>query len=453
MEGDKIIALKKTLKKWEVAFKETHEKKPTRQDIESAPQRIQDAYSEYNKLRKGGGVSNENKNAESTADKNQSEEGTADKNQSEVWGSHLNKCNTPSASKDQECDANQEKGSLLSKLSQKLYQNYSHTRKTPKRSMKATSSPEHVLQEASLTNGQLLPEDSKESDNLGSTSVFGSPSHSKHNNAAIKVTSTSQKLHNRKLDDGPACSNILMKTQDKKHALKTDWLEKCKPKVQYSRKMPPRQSDLSDNHIDDGAHNLNVSRSFEKTQQESESFVSKEKQNNEAQKYEQSIAAPANVTETSSVRSEISVVGQDARASEKDSNVVSQSFGDEQTNAQDEFRTSSDNHDEMCNSVARKGPKSKRKRSGEASTSSKRIKQSEEAARDDEKESSVPQLSSFEAFEIPDDFEDREVPGQSSQVKGQYDDNSGSEGEEQERLKQRKIKVKKVSSTRYVYMY
>ena len=41
MEGDKISALKKTLKKWEAAFYETHEKKPTRQDIESAPQRIQ----------------------------------------------------------------------------------------------------------------------------------------------------------------------------------------------------------------------------------------------------------------------------------------------------------------------------------------------------------------------------------------------------------------------------
>ena len=41
MEVDRIYALKKQLKKWEAAFFETHERKPSKTDIEAGPQRIQ----------------------------------------------------------------------------------------------------------------------------------------------------------------------------------------------------------------------------------------------------------------------------------------------------------------------------------------------------------------------------------------------------------------------------
>ena len=41
MEVDRIYAVKKQLKKWEAAFFETHERKPSKTDIEAAPQRIQ----------------------------------------------------------------------------------------------------------------------------------------------------------------------------------------------------------------------------------------------------------------------------------------------------------------------------------------------------------------------------------------------------------------------------
>ena len=70
-----------------------------------------DAYREYNTLRNSGG----------RGDK------TEEKPKSEAWGSHLNKTNSVN---DEKSDTTHSKGSLLSKLSQKLYQNYSsHSRK------------------------------------------------------------------------------------------------------------------------------------------------------------------------------------------------------------------------------------------------------------------------------------------------------------------------------------
>ena len=73
-----------------------------------------DAYREYSKLRRGG---NENKDGTSLQ--------TSD--QSETWGSHLNKSKT--TQEDTNSGPQHRKGSLLSKLSQKLYENYSQSRK------------------------------------------------------------------------------------------------------------------------------------------------------------------------------------------------------------------------------------------------------------------------------------------------------------------------------------
>ena len=75
---------------------------------------LADAYREYSKLRRGG---NENKDGTCSQ--------TTD--QSETWGSHLNKNKT--TQEETSSGPQHRKGSLLSKLSQKLYENYSQSKK------------------------------------------------------------------------------------------------------------------------------------------------------------------------------------------------------------------------------------------------------------------------------------------------------------------------------------
>ncbi|XP_048253388.1 ATP-dependent DNA helicase Q4-like [Haliotis rufescens] len=56
-----VTELKKTLKKWEVTFYKTHSRKPSKTDIDDAPQEIRDAYKNYANLRKGNSSSSDSK--------------------------------------------------------------------------------------------------------------------------------------------------------------------------------------------------------------------------------------------------------------------------------------------------------------------------------------------------------------------------------------------------------
>ncbi|XP_041457566.1 ATP-dependent DNA helicase Q4-like [Lytechinus variegatus] len=108
-DGCEIFEIKKALKVWENGFKESHNRKPGRDDMVSAPQNIQDLYSKYNKLKKlqrcGSSISQDDGKRSShdtshTSDtsmnnkKDKSEENldsSADSTCEDVWGAHLNK--------------------------------------------------------------------------------------------------------------------------------------------------------------------------------------------------------------------------------------------------------------------------------------------------------------------------------------------------------------------------
>ncbi|XP_067650989.1 ATP-dependent DNA helicase Q4-like [Haliotis asinina] len=156
-----VIELKKTLKKWEVTFYKTNRRKPSKADIDSAPQEIRDAYKNYASLRKENSCSNVKKTADGnngsklntsgeTTDKqgpqnllhgtSNSSEGTQSADvisksdeerdtvsdvvkSDEVWGISLNKGVTDECVKQKKITKQHQSKTLLDKLGSKLFQN------------------------------------------------------------------------------------------------------------------------------------------------------------------------------------------------------------------------------------------------------------------------------------------------------------------------------------------
>ena len=271
---------------------------------------------------------------------------------------------------------------------------------TPNRSSKAPISSENVLQNAPLENGQLLPENKEESDELAIQSVFRRSSKLKCD-TTIKVTTTSNKLLSRKKDSGPVCNNILLKSQDRKHTLKTDWLDKCQPFVKGSAKSS-NNNDIPQRH--NNVDEFSDEKSLKKEQKGKEDLFPKTNRNCESNVESEEV----NIAEKASKCN--------MKEKETDLNIVDKSLDDEKQLCS--TREYSTNQDMMPSCSAPKEPRNKRKRTAkDPETCSKRIKQSEEEE-GDSRERPAQQLSSFEAFAYPDD-EDVDEPEHSSKVRGQ----------------------------------
>ncbi|XP_046565076.1 ATP-dependent DNA helicase Q4-like [Haliotis rubra] len=161
-----VIELKKTLKKWEVTFYKTNSRKPSKTDIDNAPQEIRDAYKNYANLRKENSSSSASKksadgntdiklntsgeatldeqrpqilpafkhvtsnNSESTQSADVTNKSDEERNtvsdvvkSDEVWGSSLNKGVTDGCVKEKKITKEHQSKNLLDKLGSKLFQN------------------------------------------------------------------------------------------------------------------------------------------------------------------------------------------------------------------------------------------------------------------------------------------------------------------------------------------
>ena len=302
----------------------------------------------------------------------------------------------------------------------------------PKRTNQSASNPGHALHESPLSNGSPQNIETNDAD---LSPIFGTSSQFLKT-SAIKLTNTSAKLHSRKLGDEPVCSNILEKSQDKRRSLKTDWLDKCKPELQKKNAM--FGNNLPGGEVENDAYGDDLKRSLS------------EKQDRMCVKLHDEQKAESHKTEIESLRKEMNdSLSSKTGGSELNSSKPSVCQQNDCESIQPplenqkilqpvdctQTKTRTRNTNNHCENKAKR--QSKRKRTEEdTSSSSKRSKQSEEPVRNDNSRT-VQQLSSFEAFEFPE--EEAVVAGQSDEILGLGEEDGGS-GDEVERKGKKKMK-------------
>ncbi|XP_038068903.1 ATP-dependent DNA helicase Q4-like, partial [Patiria miniata] len=234
--SSRAVELKKTLKKWEKAFHDTHDRKASRLDIKEAPQRVQDAYREYNDLKKTGDGSSV---PTVTEDK-------TEKISSGTWGAHLNQSNKSTADKQSEAGSKHEQGNILRQYSRKLQHSTSASKlpKTPSYrragsgSDASKTSPKDAFQASIPDDDPSSKEDVITQKSTGS--IFSCLRDTK-----IAVTSSCKKAKLRRDD---VAVGMLRAKPPKKQSLKTEWLDNCEQDLLVGVKGLPAQDSESTPH-------------------------------------------------------------------------------------------------------------------------------------------------------------------------------------------------------------
>ena len=280
----------------------------------------------------------------------------------------------------------------------------------PRKANKSVPNPEHALHESPLSNSSPQNMESNDAD---LSSMFGASSQSLKT-STIKLTSSSAKLLNRKLGDEPVCGNILEKSQDKRRSLKTDWLDKCKPELKKKKSM--FGNDLSGGKVENDASGGDLKRSLSEKQDrmcvtlhdEHKAELHRTEVENSRRKLTDSLDPKSDGNELDT-RTQSACQRNNCESIQPSSETIETQEIPQPVDRTQTKRTR--NTTTHCENKAK--VQSKRKRMEvETSSSSKRSKQSDEPVGNDDKRT-VQQLSSFEAFEFPE--EEAAVAGQSEE--------------------------------------
>ncbi|XP_033626697.1 ATP-dependent DNA helicase Q4-like isoform X2 [Asterias rubens] len=216
----RIVDIKKTLKKWEKAFETTHERKASSQDIRNAPQRIQDAYKEYNSIKKGlqHGDSTTACSTNSVSEGPEISGGT--------WGTHLNRssCNIPKKGQ----TGSDTTGTMLHQYSNKLKMSASSLKpyKTPKYKKSESVLPKksHLSSDDNaIQQGSTHRDEEQHHTDKGPVTFPGSIFNCLENK--ISMTHSTLKTKHDKIDGVP---RLLHSNVHKKHHWTSEWLDSCK---------------------------------------------------------------------------------------------------------------------------------------------------------------------------------------------------------------------------------
>ncbi|KAJ8041774.1 ATP-dependent DNA helicase Q4 [Holothuria leucospilota] len=223
-----LLEVKKVLKKWERAFKDTHDRRPGREDIQEAPERIRDAYRSYHEMRKSSSTIQDSKHEDSERKRTSSEEEQVRPTQENFWGTHLNK----SVSLDEDGGTAKKKEakeeSALESISQRMRKNMMNLKKSSSlRDLNSTSKwssqPVKISKSAintessTLKNLNSLPEKSKAALHEIQCNFFNTSS-------GIKVTSVTKAVRSGNKD---MLHTRMFKPLNRQRSVEPQWLEEC----------------------------------------------------------------------------------------------------------------------------------------------------------------------------------------------------------------------------------
>ncbi|PIK58048.1 putative ATP-dependent DNA helicase Q4 isoform X2 [Apostichopus japonicus] len=224
-----ILEVKKTLKKWERSFFETHERRPGREDIQQAPKRITDAYQQYQEHKKPSCQSKQPTKIIEAKSPNEKETVCPEV---DFWGAHLNKSASSDDGEEKIIKREKHKETALERISKKMRKNIIDSQ-TPKKSSEDEGSqfkkgkPTSIPSKNSPNDRETFRRKSSEDEISGFSEAGLSPDGKDSiifKGSAFKIKSSSKSVKSDHVDIFQARR---LKPLNRKQTVQTDWLKEC----------------------------------------------------------------------------------------------------------------------------------------------------------------------------------------------------------------------------------